>query len=88
MKKLRSYKKRVIIKKPTTPTMIGPQGPQGEQGVQGEQGPQGEQGEQGLQGPTGPTGPQGATCQLRLRSETTAITELMAGTVMVVERVA
>jgi len=34
------------------------------------------------------TGANTGTCQLRLRSETTAVTELMAGTVMVVERVA
>ncbi len=33
------------------------------------------------------TGANTGTCQLRLRSETTAVTELMAGTVMVVERV-
>lgn len=33
------------------------------------------------------TGANTGTCQLRLRSETTAITELLAGTVMVVERV-
>lgn len=34
------------------------------------------------------TGANTGTCQLRLRSETTAVTELLAGTVMVVERVA
>ena len=34
------------------------------------------------------TGVNAGTCQLRLRSETTAVTELMAGTVMVVCRVA
>lgn len=33
------------------------------------------------------TGANSGTCQLRLRSETTAVTELLAGTVMVVERV-
>jgi hypothetical protein len=34
------------------------------------------------------TGANTGTCQLRFRSETTAVTELLAGTVMVVERVA
>lgn len=34
------------------------------------------------------TGANTGTCQLRLRSETTAVTELLAGTVMIVERVA
>lgn len=34
------------------------------------------------------TGANTGTCQLRLRSETTAVTELLAGTVMVVTRVA
>ena len=34
------------------------------------------------------TGANTGTCQLRLRSETTAVTELMAGTVMIAERVA
>ena len=34
------------------------------------------------------TGANTGTCQLRLRSETTAVTELLAGTVMVVERIA
>lgn len=34
------------------------------------------------------TGANTGTCQLRFRSETTAVTELLAGVVMVVERVA
>jgi hypothetical protein len=34
------------------------------------------------------TGANTGTCQLRFRSETTAVTELLAGTVMVVERIA
>jgi hypothetical protein len=33
------------------------------------------------------TGANTGTCQLRLRSETTAVTELLAGTVMIVERI-
>lgn len=61
MKKLRSYKKRIITIKPTIPTLQGIQGPQGEQGIQGPQGIQGIQGETGPQGDTGPQGEQGAT---------------------------
>lgn len=51
MRKLRSYKKRIITIKPAIPTR---------QGIQGEQGEQGIQGIQGIQGATGATGATGA----------------------------